>query len=153
MFTYISIEEFADGVVKNNKDANRKELIASLRESLAAKKNGARCMICGAPIWAAGSGVVKGYDNGNIGPDDAVTREQMAAILYRYAVYGGMTAVTLEENLGSFADTAQLSAYAIQAMNWAVGQGLINGSGSNLVPKAQATRAQVAAIIHRYLER
>ena len=57
MFTYISIEEFADGVVKNNKDANRRELIASLREALAAKKNGARCMICGAPIWAAGSGV------------------------------------------------------------------------------------------------
>ena len=48
MFTYISIEEFADGVVKNNKDANRRELIAALRESLAAKKNGARCMICGA---------------------------------------------------------------------------------------------------------
>lgn len=57
MFTYISIEEFADGVVKNNKDTNRKELIASLREALAAKKSGARCMICGAPIWAAGSGV------------------------------------------------------------------------------------------------
>ena len=51
MFTYISIEEFADGVVKNNKDTNRKELIASLREALAAKKSGARCMICGAPIW------------------------------------------------------------------------------------------------------
>ena len=50
MFTYISIEEFADGVVKNNKDTNRKELIASLREALAAKRNGARCMICGAPI-------------------------------------------------------------------------------------------------------
>ena len=52
MFTYISIEEFADGVVKNNKDANRRELIAALRESLAAKKNGARCM-----IWAAGSAI------------------------------------------------------------------------------------------------
>ena len=52
MFTYISIEEFADGVVKNNKDTNRKELIASLREALAAKRSGARCMICGAPIWA-----------------------------------------------------------------------------------------------------
>ena len=61
MFTYISIEEFADGVVKNNKDANRRELIAALRESLAAKKNGARCMICGAPIWAAGSGVTGTY--------------------------------------------------------------------------------------------
>ena len=57
MFTYISIEEFADGVVKNNRDANRKELIAALRESLAAKKNGAGCMICGVPIWAVGSAI------------------------------------------------------------------------------------------------
>ena len=106
-----------------------------------------------AVAWAAANGIVNGYGSGLFGPNDPVTREQLAAILYRYAVYGGMTAVTLEENLGSFADTAQLSAYAIQAMNWAVGKGLINGSGSNLVPKAQATRAQVAAIIHRYLER
>ena len=106
-----------------------------------------------AVAWAAANGIVNGYGDSLFGPNDPVTREQLAAILYRYAVYGGMTAVTLEENLGSFADTAQLSAYAIQAMNWAVGQGLINGSGSNLVPKAQATRAQVAAIIHRYLER
>ena len=103
--------------------------------------------------WCVANGIVNGYGDSLFGPNDPVTREQLAAILYRYAVYGGMTAVTLEENLGSFADTAQLSAYAIQAMNWAVGQGLINGSGSNLVPKAQATRAQVAAIIHRYLER
>ena len=103
--------------------------------------------------WAAANQIVKGTSATTFAPNDSITREQMAAILYRYAVYGGMTAVTLEENLGSFADTAQLSAYAIQAMNWAVGQGLINGSGSNLVPKAQATRAQVAAIIHRYLER
>ena len=106
-----------------------------------------------AVAWAAANGIVNGYGSGLFGPNDPVTREQLAAILYRYAVYDGMTAVTLEENLGGFADTAQLSAYAIQAMNWAVGQGLINGSGSNLVPKAQATRAQVAAIIHRYLER
>ena len=106
-----------------------------------------------AVAWAAANGIVNGYGDSLFGPNDPVTREQLAAILYRYAVYGGMTAVTLEENLGSFADTAQLSAYAIQAMNWAVGQGLIKGSGSNLVPKAQATRAQVAAIIHRYLER
>ncbi len=57
MFTYISVDEFANEVVKNNKDTNRKDLIASLREMLAAKKNGATCMICGAPIWAAGSAV------------------------------------------------------------------------------------------------
>ena len=62
-----------------------------------------------AVAWAAANGIVNGYGSGLFGPNDPVTREQLAAILYRYAVYGGMTAVTLEENLGGFADTAQLS--------------------------------------------
>ena len=105
-----------------------------------------------AVVWAADNGIVTGYSDTAFGPNDPVTREQLAAILYRYAVYRGMTAVTLEENLGGFADADQISSYAIPAMNWAVGKGLINGSGSTLAPKAQATRAQVAAIIHRYLE-
>ena len=99
-----------------------------------------------AVAWAAANGIVNGYGSGLFGPNDPVTREQLAAILYRYAVYGGMTAVTLEENLGGFADTAQLSAYAIQAMNWAVGQGLIEGSNGLLRPQANASRAEVAAI-------
>ena len=105
-----------------------------------------------AVVWAADNGIVTGYSDTAFGPNDPVTREQLAAILYRYAVYRGMTAVTLEDNLGGFADADQISSYAIPAMNWAVGKGLINGSGSTLAPKAQATRAQVAAIIHRYLE-
>ena len=105
-----------------------------------------------AVVWAADNGIVTGYSDTAFGPNDPVTREQLAAILYRYAVYRGMTAVTLEENLGGFADADQISSYAISVMNWAVGKGLINGSGSTLAPKAQATRAQVAAIIHRYLE-
>ncbi len=105
-----------------------------------------------AVVWAADNGIVTGYSDTAFGPNDPVTREQLAAILYRYAVYRGMTAVTLEDNLGGFADADQISSYAISAMNWAVGKGLINGSGSTLAPKAQATRAQVAAIIHRYLE-
>ncbi len=81
-----------------------------------------------------------------------MTREQLAAILYRYAVYKGMSAVTLEQNLSRFTDADQISAYAVPAMNWAVGKGLINGADGKLSPKASATRAQVAAIIHRYLE-
>ena len=105
-----------------------------------------------AVVWAADNGIVTGYSDTAFGPNDPVTREQLAAILYRYAVYRGMTAVTIEDNLGGFADADQISSYAISAMNWAVGKGLINGSGSTLAPKAQATRAQVAAIIHRYLE-
>ena len=106
-----------------------------------------------AVAWAAANGIVNGYGSGLFGPNDPVTREQLAAILYRYAVYGGMTAVTLEENLGGFADTAQLSAYAIQAMNWAVGQGLIEGSNGLLRPQANASRAEVAAILMRFAQK
>ena len=107
----------------------------------------------GAPVaWAAGNGIVTGYSETTFGPNDPVTREQLAAILYRYAVYKGMSAVTLEQNLSRFTDADQISAYAVPAMNWAVGKGLINGADGKLSPKASATRAQVAAIIHRYLE-
>ena len=107
----------------------------------------------GAPVaWAAENGIVTGYSETTFGPNDPVTREQLAAILYRYAVYKGMFAVTLEQNLSRFTDANQISAYAVPAMNWAVGKGLINGADGKLSPKASATRAQVAAIIHRYLE-
>ena len=107
----------------------------------------------GAPVaWAAGNGIVTGYSETTFGPNDPVTREQLAAILYRYAVYKGMSAVTLEQNLSRFTDADQISAYAVPAMNWAVGKGLINGADGKLSPKASATRALVAAIIHRYLE-
>ena len=61
-------------------------------------------------------------------------------------------AVTLAENLTGFADADQVSSYAVPALNWAVGQGLVNGAGGKLLPQANATRAQVAAIIHRFLE-
>ena len=107
----------------------------------------------GAPVaWAAENGIVTGYSETTFGPNDPVTREQLAAILYRYAVYKGMSAVTREQNLSRFTDADQISAYAVPAMNWAVGKGLINGADGKLSPKASATRAQVAAIIHRYLE-
>ena len=107
----------------------------------------------GAPVaWAAENGIVTGYSETTFGPNDPVTREQLAAILYRYAVYKGMSAVTLEQNPSRFTDADQISAYAVPAMNWAVGKGLINGADGKLSPKASATRAQVAAIIHRYLE-
>ena len=107
----------------------------------------------GAPVaWAVENGIVTGYSETTFGPNDPVTREQLAAILYRYAVYKGMSAVTREQNLSRFTDADQISAYAVPAMNWAVGKGLINGADGKLSPKASATRAQVAAIIHRYLE-
>lgn len=88
-------------------------------------------------------GVVTGYGNGKFGPDDPITREQMAAMLWRYA--GSPTAVG---NLSSFADGEQSSIWAQSAMSWAVEQGLFTGVGHNqLDPKGQATRAQAAAIL------
>ena len=105
-----------------------------------------------AVAWAVANGIVNGYSDTAFGPNDSITREQLAAILYRYAVYRGMTAVTQEENLSGFADADQISSYAVQAMNWAVGKGLLKGADGLLMPKAQASRAQVAAILHRFLE-
>lgn len=106
-----------------------------------------------AVAWAAANGIVTGYSETMFGPNDPVTREQLSAILYRYAIYKGMSAVTTEENLSHFADGESISPYAVSAMNWAVGAGLINGADNRLLPGESASRAQVAAIIHRYLER
>ena len=71
-----------------------------------------------AVIWAEENGIVDGYGEGKFGPDDAITREQLAAIMLRYAVYKGMDALTMEENL-HFDDASEISEYAVSAMNWA----------------------------------
>lgn len=103
-----------------------------------------------AVAWAAANGVVNGYDNGSFMPDQAITREQMAAILYRYAQYKGMD-VSGRADLSAFADADQVSGYAVDAMAWANHAGLINGMGDHtLQPKGSATRAQVAAILMRF---
>ena len=82
-----------------------------------------------------------------------ITREQLAAILFRFAAYRGMDAVTLRENLSSFQDQAAISAYAVSALNWAVGEGLMQGTGDKLEPTGSATRAQVAAMLRRFIQR
>ena len=103
--------------------------------------------------WAAENKIVEGYGDGNFGPTRAVTREQLAAILFRYAQYKGMDSVTLEENLTGFTDGDQVSSWAVSAMNWAVGQGIMNGKGNNtLDPQGTATRAEVAKMLMVYLE-
>ena len=103
--------------------------------------------------WASSVGVVGGYPNGSFGPNDPITREQMAAMLYRYAQYKGMEAVTLEENLAGFTDADKISSYALQAMNWAVGRGIIGGyNDGTLDPQGSATRAQAAAMLQRFCE-
>ena len=105
--------------------------------------------------WAAGSGVVKGYDNGCFGPNDAVTREQMAAILYRYAQHKGYDVIAGEDtNILSFDDAFAVSEYAIPAMQWACGSGLMTGAqrdgGMALAPRDTTTRAQTATLLMRF---
>ena len=105
--------------------------------------------------WAAGCGVVKGYDNGCFGPNDAVTREQMAAILYRYAQHKGYdVSAGKDTNILSFNDAFAVSEYAIPAMQWACGSGMVRGiaqkGGMFLVPGDTTTRAQAATLIMRF---
>ena len=104
--------------------------------------------------WAASEGIVGGYGGGLFGSDDAVTREQLAAILYRYAVYKGYdVSIGEDTNILSYADFADLSEYSIPAMQWACGAGIVNGtSESTLTPQGEATRAQVAAMLMRFVE-
>lgn len=107
-----------------------------------------------AVAWAAANGIVNGYSNGCFGPDDSITREQLAAILYRYARYKGEdVSVGENTNILSYSDAASISGYAVPAVRWACGEGLINGSQGKLMPASGATRAQVAAMIHRFLNR
>ena len=106
-----------------------------------------------AVAWAAANGIVNGYGSGLFGPNDPVTREQLAAILYRYTAYCKASTTANGDNLAGFADLSTVSGYALASMNWAVSEKLLKGANGKLDPKADATRAQVAAIIHRYLER
>ncbi len=105
-----------------------------------------------AVIWAKQNGIVNGVTETEFAPDENITREQIAAIMFRYAQYKGMDAVTLEENL-HFADADEISEYAVSAMNWAVGTGLMKGKSTTTInPKDNATRAEIAAILQRFVE-
>ena len=103
-----------------------------------------------AVAWAAKNEIASGTSATTFEPNKAVTREQLAKFLFSYAVYQGMDAVTLSENLISFEDHASVSGYAVPAMQWAVGQGLINGTDGKLLPTGTATRCQFAAILNRF---
>ena len=106
-----------------------------------------------AVAWAAANDIVNGTSATTFAPNSPITREQMATMLYRFAQYKGMDAVTLQEHLTGYPDGDQVSDYAIPAMNWAVGQGLIAGmENGTLVPQGSATRAQVATILMRFCE-
>ena len=104
-----------------------------------------------AVAWAKETGIVNGYSDSTFGPNDAITREQMAAILMNYAEYKGQD-VTASADLSGYADADAVSGWATDAVQWAVEEGLINGmSDDELAPQGNATRAQVAAIFQRFL--
>jgi hypothetical protein len=105
-----------------------------------------------AVLWANANNIVSGYGNGLSGTNDPVTREQMASILYRYASYKGYD-VTAAANLTVYTDVADISSWAQTAMSWANARGLITGrTTTNLVSGGTATRAEVAAILKRFVE-
>lgn len=104
--------------------------------------------------WAAANGIVMGYDNGRFAPEDSITREQMATILYRYADYKDYDLSAGENtNILSYEDASDISSYAITAIQWACGEGLVNGMGDGtLAPQGEASRAQIASILYRFIK-
>ena len=102
-----------------------------------------------AVLWANSVGIVKGYQNGNFGPSDSVTREQIAVMLYRYASYKNYD-VSTTANLLTYPDAARVSKFAVDAMEWAVGSKIISGSKGYLNPQSNAKRVECAAMIMRF---
>lgn len=99
--------------------------------------------------WAAGAGIVKGYDNGTFGPTNKITREQFATILYAYAKKLGCN-VSATTSLSSYSDSGSISSYATTAMKWAVAKKIMSGSDGKLRPKSSLTRAEAAAMIRSF---
>ena len=103
--------------------------------------------------WTAENGIFAGYSKDKFGPDDPITREQLTAIFYRYADYKGYK-LTVTGNLDKFEDADKITDYAKMVMQWAVGNGLIKGKTENLLdPQGTATRAEIAAMLHRFVEK
>ncbi len=103
--------------------------------------------------WTTANGIFAGYSKDKFGPDDPVTREQLTAIFYRYADYKGYK-LTITGNLDKFEDADKITDYAKTVMQWAVGNGLIKGKSENLLdPQGTATRAEISAMLHRFVEK
>lgn len=104
-----------------------------------------------AAAWAAANGIVTGCSTDVFGPNDAVMREQFATILYRHADYSGLDPVSSGE-LDAYADRGEISSFAVPAAKWAIGNGVITGTGpAAFSPKGTTTRAQMAVMLMRYL--
>ena len=105
--------------------------------------------------WATSESIAGGYGNGSFGPDDPITREQLAVMLHRYAQHEGCDVSIGEDiNILSYADAFTVSEYAVSALQWACGAGIISGTGdgSTLTPQGEATRAQAATVLMRFCE-
>ncbi len=102
--------------------------------------------------WAASLGIITGYSDGHFGVNDSVTREQMAVMLYRFAKAQGMDTTQGGMAVREFDDFDQVSAYAGEAMAWAVNAGILKGSDNRLMPEAACTRAQIVTMLYRLLE-
>ena len=105
--------------------------------------------------WATSEGVVTGYGNGLFGTNDPITREQLDTMLWRYAQTEGYdVSVGEDTNILSYADAFTVSEYAVSALQWACGAGIISGTGdgSTLTPQGEATRAQAATVLMRFCE-
>lgn len=102
--------------------------------------------------WATEKGIFEGYGNGTFGPNDPITREQLAAIFYRYASHKGYDTSAVG-SLEQFSDKDKASSWALDALKWAIGSGLMNGKGDTLDPTGTATRAEIAAMLHRFVDK
>lgn len=105
-----------------------------------------------AVTWAQQNGIMGGYDNSSFAPNDPITREQLAAIFYRYAQYKGYDTTQGGMAIREFDDYESISDYAMGAMAWAVNTGLVKGDSNLLYPNGTATRAELAALFHRFVE-
>ena len=105
-----------------------------------------------AVTWAQQNGIMGGYGNSSFAPNDPITREQLAAIFYRYAQYKGYDTTQGGMAIREFDDYESISDYAMSAMVWAVNTGLVKGDSNLLYPNGTATRAEIAAMLHRFVE-
>ena len=155
------MEGYGDGIFKPDNDLSRAMLVQILynlegRPAVSGESaftdvaDGA--WYFDAVTWAAANGIVGGYGNGKFGPEDNITREQLAAILYRYTQAKEYdVSVGEDTNILSYTDALAVSEWAVSAMQWACGAGVIEGvTTSTLVPQGNATRAQVATMLMRF---
>lgn len=148
------------GIQRQNKETVSRGLMAALLYTYEGQQNTEKVYFADvlsgsyyedAIFWAAAKSIVNGYGNGDFGPDNTLTREQFVTILYRYAKYKEMdVSVGEDTNILSYKDIDQLSEYAISAMQWACGSGLIQGYNGYIMPKGNLTREHIAIILLRF---